>query len=159
MDWGDENQSLARQKAGERRPFSCIPTDGIVLGQFRAVWPSLSQVLHFCGNSFLLLFGKKDRQACLPVEKPIKFELLVNLRTVKELGLDVPPSLLARVVRRDDVPRGCRSVVAQHCYSPSTKQTIDSVCPLAGRRARDAIGGVKPSSRCHGIPVTACAWE
>jgi putative ABC transport system substrate-binding protein len=57
-------------------------------------------VLHFCGNSFLLLFGKKDRRACLPVEQPIKFELLVNLRTVKELGLDVAPSLLARV---DDV--------------------------------------------------------
>jgi hypothetical protein len=27
-------------------------------------------------------------------------------------------------VRRDDVPRGCRSVVVQHCYAPSTKQTI-----------------------------------
>jgi putative ABC transport system substrate-binding protein len=56
--------------------------------------PSFSDMYRRCGYVAKIIKGVRPSE--LPVEQPIRFELAVNLKTAKRLGLTVPPTLLGR---------------------------------------------------------------
>jgi putative tryptophan/tyrosine transport system substrate-binding protein len=78
--------------------------------QLPAIYPESEFVdaggLMSYGVNFLDLWGraatyvdkilKGTRPTDLPVEQPTKFELIINLKTAKQIGLTIPPSVLAR---------------------------------------------------------------
>jgi len=64
-------------------------------GSLMSYGPNLTDLFRRAGDFVdKILHGAKPGD--IPVEQPTKFDLIINLTTAKALGLDVPPSLLAR---------------------------------------------------------------
>ena len=90
----DENRELIARTA-VRYSLPTIYTFRYFVSSGGLMSYGIDTVDHFRKGAFYvdrILRGGTD----LPVEQPTKFELVINLKTAKELGLTVPPSLLAR---------------------------------------------------------------
>jgi putative ABC transport system substrate-binding protein len=81
--------------AKNRLPGMFQSKENVAAGGFMAYGASLSDLFRrAAGYVHRILQGTKP--ADLPVELPTKFDLAVNLKTAKALGLELPPTLIAR---------------------------------------------------------------
>jgi putative tryptophan/tyrosine transport system substrate-binding protein len=88
-------QTIIDLAARHRLPASYPSRDFVENGGLMAYAVNYPD-LYFRAASFVDKILRGVRAADLPVEQPTKFELSINLKTAKALGLDVPPTLLAR---------------------------------------------------------------
>jgi putative ABC transport system substrate-binding protein len=83
--------TAARHRLPAVYPFRFHAADG---GLVSYGFDSVDPFRRAAGYASRILKGEKP--ADLPVQAPVKYELVINLKTAKALGLDVPPTLLAR---------------------------------------------------------------
>ena len=80
---------------GFRLPTMNPFRENVTAGGLMSNAASLSEIARQ-GATYVVKIIRGTQPADLPVERPKKFEFVINLKTARALGLTVPPTLLAR---------------------------------------------------------------
>jgi putative ABC transport system substrate-binding protein len=88
-------KQLAELALSNRLPSIHPFRDSVVAGGLLSYAPSLTDIAER-GAVYVDKILKGAKPADLPVEQPMKYELVINLKTAKALGLTIPQSLLIR---------------------------------------------------------------
>jgi putative ABC transport system substrate-binding protein len=91
----NERKPLVGLVAKHRLPAMYIVREFVNVGGLMAYGPDVAD-LYRRAATYVDKILKGAKPADLPVEQPTKFELVINLKTAKALGLTIPPSVLAR---------------------------------------------------------------
>ena len=83
--------------ANNRLPGMFLTREIVVAGGFLSYGASLSDLFRR-GAVYVHKILQGAKPADLPVEQPVKFELVVNLKTAKAMGLSVPEPFLLEVI-------------------------------------------------------------
>lgn len=89
---------LADLAIKHRLPLMGSPIGYVEAGGLMSYWADQSEQYRRVA-SYVDRVLRGARPADLPIEQPGKYELLINLRTAKSLGLTIPSSLLQRADR------------------------------------------------------------
>jgi ABC-type uncharacterized transport system substrate-binding protein len=91
-------KALIDLAAKHRLPVMCDGSNWTSAGCLVSYAQSRTEVYHRAAVLIDKIF-KGAKPADLPVEQPTKFELVINLKTAKQIGLTIPPNVLARADR------------------------------------------------------------
>ena len=91
----DDRQRLAAIAAKHRLPILCEWREMAEAGCLMSYGPNISD-LYRRAAAYVDRIARGAKPADLPVEQPTKFELVINMKTARALGLTIPQSLLLR---------------------------------------------------------------
>src|SRR4029434_1078522 len=92
---GSHRRELTELAANKRLPSMCETGAWTEVGCLMSYGPDLVYLSRRAAI-FVDKILKGAKAADLPVEQPMKFELVINLKTAKQIGLTIPPNVLAR---------------------------------------------------------------